>query len=201
MADSKQLSLILGNATRLLDDARLLVDHRRYASAFALALLGIEEMGKVLLKSWETEQPLAKPKKWQSPHIQKQAAVATLLNGAFLARMFPRVDWKTIDMEAVTKAFNDSTEGQLLVLIREGHLDRRKQNALYQDDDQITAVEDEFAEMQLGGLLKIASDAQAALASPFNRAAGRAFYESTVLGVSVSDRLEKKTLPAKSGDI
>ncbi|KRR14543.1 AbiV family abortive infection protein [Bradyrhizobium valentinum] len=188
--NKKQLSLILGNATRLLDDARLLVDHRRYASAFALALLGVEEIGKVLLKSWEAERPLARSKERHSAHIQKQAAVATLLNGAFLARMFPDgVNWKTIDFDAVTKTFNDSDEGQLLVLIREGHLDRRKQNALYQDDDQITAVEDEFAEMQLGGILKIASDAQAALASPFNRAAGRAFYESTVLGVSVSDRL------------
>lgn len=39
MADKKHLSLILGNATRLLDDARLLVDHRRYASAFALEVM------------------------------------------------------------------------------------------------------------------------------------------------------------------
>ena len=189
MADYQQLSLILGNATRLLDDARLLHEHRRYASAFALALLGVEEIGKVLLKSWEAEKPLAKAKQWKSPHIQKQAAVATLLNGALLARMFPTVDWQTIDFEAVTKAFNDSNEGQLLVLIREGHLDRRKQNALYQDDDMLTAVEDRFAELQLGGILKIAGDAQAALASPFNRAAARSFYEATVLGVSVSDRL------------
>jgi AbiV family abortive infection protein len=59
MPDEKQLSLILGNATRLLNDARLLVDHHRYASAFALALLG-EEIGKMLLKSWEAERPLAK---------------------------------------------------------------------------------------------------------------------------------------------
>ena len=189
MAD-KQLSLILGNATRLLDDARLLVDHRRYASAFALALLGVEEIGKVLLKSWEAERPLARPKKWQSPHIQKQAAVATLLNGALLARMFPNgVNWRTIDFDAVTKAFNDSEEGQLLVLIREGHLDRKKQSALYHDDDLITAVEERFAELQIGGVLEMASDAQEALASPFNRDAARAFYESTVLGVSVSDRL------------
>ena len=70
MAD-KQLSLILGNATRLLDDARLLADNRRYASAFALALLGVEEIGKVLLRSCEAEQPLAKPKKWQSPRIRR----------------------------------------------------------------------------------------------------------------------------------
>src|SRR5262245_17333362 len=190
MADKKQLSLILGNATRLLDDARLLVEHRRYASAFALALLGFEEIGKVLLKSWEAEQPLAKAKERQSAHIRKQAAAANLLVGALLARTFPNgVDWKTLDTEALTEAFNDSEEGQLLVLIREGHLDRKKQSALYQDDDLITAVEDVFAEMHVGGMLKLASDAQEALASPFNRVAARAFYEGTMLGVSVSDRL------------
>jgi|GEM_PF-6639714 AbiV family abortive infection protein len=66
MARTQQLSLILGNATRLLDDARLLVDRRRYASAFALAVLGMEEIGKVLLKSWEAERPLARAKEWHS---------------------------------------------------------------------------------------------------------------------------------------
>ncbi|MCK1723577.1 AbiV family abortive infection protein [Bradyrhizobium sp. 141] len=183
MADNQQLSLILGNATRLLDDARLLVEHRRYASAFALALLGVEEIGKVLLKSWEAEGPLAKAKERKTAHVLKQAAVANLLVGALLARTFPNgVDWATIDFDAVTKAFNDSVEGELLVLIRHGHLDRRKQEALYQDD-VITAVEDGFAELQIGGMLKIASDAQEALASPFNRLAARAFYEATVLGV------------------
>jgi AbiV family abortive infection protein len=190
MADNKQLSLILGNATRLLDDARLLVEHRRYASAFALALLGFEEIGKVLLKSWEDEKPLAKAKVWRSQHVQKQAAVATLLTGALLARMFPVVNWQTIDFDAVTKAFNESDEGQILALIREGHLVRRKQNALYIDDDMIAAVEERFAEMHVGGMLQLASDAQEALVSPFNRSAGRAFYEAAVLGVSVSDRLE-----------
>jgi len=116
--------------------------------------------------------------------------VATLLNGALLARMFPGgVDWKTLDTQALTDVFNESDEGQLLLLIREGHLDRRKQNALYQDDDQITAVEDRFAELQIGGILKIGSDAQEALANPFNRSAARGFYEATVLGISVSDRL------------
>jgi len=104
--------------------------------------------------------------------------------------MFPGgVDWKTLDTQALTDVFNESDEGQLLLLIREGHLDRRKQNALYQDDDQITAVEDRFAELQIGGILKIGSDAQEALANPFNRSAARGFYEATVLGISVSDRL------------
>ncbi|TQF30905.1 AbiV family abortive infection protein [Bradyrhizobium sp. UNPA324] len=193
-AHPQQLSVILGKATRLLDDARLLVDRRRYASAFALAVLGMEEIGKVLLTSWEAEQPLAKAKKRYSQHILKQAAVANLLAGALLARTFPHgVDWKMLDTNALTEAFNDSDEGRLLVLIREGHLDRRKQESLYQDD-LITAVEDEFAELHVGGIFDIARHAQEALASPFNRAAARAFYEATVLGISVIDRINSQTL-------
>lgn len=45
----------------------------------------------------------------------------------------------------------------------------------------ILAVEEEFAEMQVGGILQIANEAQQALASPFNQAAARAaraFYEA-----------------------
>ncbi|MGY3124998.1 AbiV family abortive infection protein [Bradyrhizobium sp. S3.14.4] len=183
MPDRKQLSLILGNATRLLNDARLLVSHNRYASAFALAVLGVEEIGKVLLKSWEAERPLAKAKERQSLHIRKQTAVASLLLGALTVRMFPNgIDWKAIDFDAVTKAFNESDEGHLLALIRDNDLERRKQGALYQDDDVVTAVEDEYAELHVWGILKIANDAQQALASHGALVVGRAFYESRIHG-------------------
>ena len=40
-------TLIIANSARLLGDAKLLADHGRFASAFALAVLGIEEIGKV----------------------------------------------------------------------------------------------------------------------------------------------------------
>ena len=48
MPHTKQLVLMLGDATRLLGDATLLVDHHRYASAFAV--LGVEEIGKALIE-------------------------------------------------------------------------------------------------------------------------------------------------------
>ena len=50
--------LVIANATRLLDDARLLVGHRSFASAFALALLAVEEIGKALIDGWSEEAPL-----------------------------------------------------------------------------------------------------------------------------------------------
>jgi hypothetical protein len=44
--------------------------------------------------------------------------------------------------------FNESDEGRLFRVIRARALDRRKQNALYQDDDMLIAVEEDFAETQ-----------------------------------------------------
>jgi hypothetical protein len=80
----------------------------------------------------------------------------------------------------------------LLAMIREGYLDRKKQNALYQDDDQITAVEEGFAQLHFGALLEVAGNAQAALAIPFNRGVGRAFYDAIVLDVLARDRLDSR---------
>ncbi len=176
MQHEKQLNLILGNASRLFKDAELLMDHHRYASAFALAVLGLEEIGKALLKSWEVEGPL--PKK-ASAHIRKQAAVASLLLGALMVRRFPegRPNFDTLDIAALTKEFNESEEGRVFVAIRNSDLDKRKQNALYQDDDLLTAVEDDFAEKHVGSIFKIAIDAQAASTNPTAQFTGRAFYE------------------------
>jgi AbiV family abortive infection protein len=63
-------TLIMANAARLLADAKLLVDHTRFASAFALAVLGVEEIGKVILDIWETAEPLPKPKIRKSSHLR-----------------------------------------------------------------------------------------------------------------------------------
>ena len=46
MADDAN-TLIIANAARLLGDAKLLANHVRFASAFAM--LGVEEIGKVIL--------------------------------------------------------------------------------------------------------------------------------------------------------
>jgi AbiV family abortive infection protein len=179
MPHVKQTSLILGNATRLLDDARLLVQHSRYASAFALAVLGVEEIGKALLRGWDDEKPLAKSKGRLSGHVRKQTAVASLLLSALMHRMMPEgVYVQTVNLTALTVEFNESDEGRLFALIRNNALDKRKQNALYQDDDLLTAIEEEFAEKHVNGIFKIASDAQAALADHVVRDNARTFYET-----------------------
>jgi AbiV family abortive infection protein len=97
MPTPSRQNLVMGNATRLLNDARLLVDHRRFASAFALAVLAVEEIGKALIDGWNADAPLAKPMGFQSLHIQKQSAVAALLLGMLAVRMFP--EGSIVDLE------------------------------------------------------------------------------------------------------
>jgi AbiV family abortive infection protein len=170
-------TLILGNATRLLNDARLLVENGRFASAFALAVLGIEEIGKALIDGWATDAPLAKSK-FASLHIQKQSAVASLLVGAFAIRAIHGgsiADLEGERLTALTRKFNESDAGRLFWLIREQELDKRKQNALYQDDF-LSNVADDFAEEHVDAIFQIASDATDVITDRHIRVAGRAFY-------------------------
>jgi AbiV len=76
------LSRIRRNAKRLLRDAVLLTDNKRHASAFALAVLGLEEIGKVILKRWGLSN--------NSGHLNKQLAVSSLLMADALIRSFPK---------------------------------------------------------------------------------------------------------------
>ena len=93
-------TLTLSNATRLLVDARFLLDNNRFAGAFALAVLGVEEIGKALLDGWNADAPLAKPK--ASFHIQKQTAVASLLVGTLAVRTYP--EGSLVDLAGDKKA-------------------------------------------------------------------------------------------------
>src|SRR5882762_8780923 len=95
MSTPSRQSLVMENAAP--NDARLLVDNRRFASAFALAVLAMEEIGKALIDGWNSDIPLAKPKGFQSLHIQKQSAVAALLVGMLAVRMFP--EGSVVDLE------------------------------------------------------------------------------------------------------
>ncbi|MGE4049384.1 MAG: AbiV family abortive infection protein, partial [Acetobacteraceae bacterium] len=70
---------IVANAARLLADSKLLLNHSRYASATALAVLALEELGKVILNLWGDPPYGARRHKRMSDHLRKQRAVASLL--------------------------------------------------------------------------------------------------------------------------
>jgi AbiV family abortive infection protein len=182
--DKSGEALTLSNSTRLLVDAKFLLDNNRFASAFALAVLGVEEIGKVLLDGWNADAPLAKPKGFRSWHIQKQTAVASLLVGALAVRTYPEgsiVDLANDELTSVTRTFNESDEGRLFLVIQQQKLDRRKQAALYQVD-WLTSVADDFAEEHVNSIFKIAFDARDAIDDRFIRRVGLAFYEITLAG-------------------
>src|SRR4051794_12529417 len=81
MSKPSRQVLVLANATRLLNDARILADHHSFATAFALAVLAMEEIGKALIDGWSAEARLPEARS-RSLHIQKQLAVSSLKSQA-----------------------------------------------------------------------------------------------------------------------
>jgi AbiV family abortive infection protein len=67
----------LGNACRLFQDAALLMECGRYASAVSLALIAFEEVGKFVLQKWQSDDANFKFDK-RRYHRAKQAAAVSL---------------------------------------------------------------------------------------------------------------------------
>ena len=70
---------VLTNAHRLLADAAHLRDGGRHASAFALAVLALEEVGKVVLAVWRDESQVKAALPSANYHVRKQVAAVSLL--------------------------------------------------------------------------------------------------------------------------
>lgn len=83
MASQQKVTIIdvVNNAERLLADANLLFDNQRFASAFMLAVLAFEEVGKALLWSWGESEKAPRSRSRVSFHSRKQSATAALLVG------------------------------------------------------------------------------------------------------------------------
>ena len=126
---------VVANAARLLSDGKLLIDHGRHASAFALAVLALEEIGKLLLKLWGV------PEGKGYDHLSKQRAVASLLIGLFLAKEFgseieagSNAELDEGLVERAAKAMYESEHGRFDSFVELTALDKAKQLALYHDD-------------------------------------------------------------------
>jgi hypothetical protein len=132
------LSRIKSNAARLLRDAKLLSDNERYASAFALAVLGLEEIGKVILRLWGLS-------KYSSGHVYKQVAVSSLVMADAVMRgaQAPRkgmVDPAEIGrppsaaaLEGIIRTAMESEAGRFSQSVDAKALDKMKQFAFYYD--------------------------------------------------------------------
>jgi AbiV family abortive infection protein len=65
---------VIRNVFRLYDDAKL-DEHERYSSAYALAILALEEIGKLLFILWGVNEPK------RNRHVVKQRAVGRVAHG------------------------------------------------------------------------------------------------------------------------
>jgi AbiV family abortive infection protein len=74
---SGSIEEIRHNAQRLWEDAKLLFDHKRYASALALTVLSLEETGKYALLSGRVQ--FDGPDKNLRNHLTRQSAVFDLM--------------------------------------------------------------------------------------------------------------------------
>ena len=128
------LSRIRRNAKRLLRDAKLLSDNKRYASAFALAVLGLEEIGKSILRQWNLWN-------YSSSHLNKQLAVSSLLMADALRRegqkprrgMIDPAEPSAAALERIIKATMESEAGRFSQLVDAKALDKIKQFCFYYD--------------------------------------------------------------------
>lgn len=174
---------IIANAARLLQDAKLLVDHNRCASAFALAVLGVEEIGKVILDIWESAAPLAKPVVRRSAHVRKQAAVSSLLLAAFAVREFGTVvdDANEALIQRVADAFSLSDEGRLMFQVLGGALEKSKHLGLYHDDwlTEASLHADQFSATDVNAIFTMAQRAIEVVDDGRIMRTGRAIYGSS----------------------
>jgi AbiV family abortive infection protein len=117
------------NVFRLVEDAKLLNEHERYSSAFALAILASEEVGKLLFILWGVPEPK------KNRHVVKQRAVGALLMSQWIDKEFG--DHETLNQELIergAKALSESSPGRLSEFIEMTVLDKAKQAALYSDE-------------------------------------------------------------------
>jgi AbiV family abortive infection protein len=176
--------VILANASRLISDATFLYDNSRFASAFFLAVLGIEEVGKATLNHWDTAEPLPTSDERRTAHVRKQAAISCLLLGSFavknFAHLFGQEASATDDVVAdLTKSFNESEEGRLFGHINKGTLDKTKQFAVYQDTWQPGDPPnvDRFDNVDVESMFVIFDRALQDFHDPTIMSHGRKFYE------------------------
>lgn len=134
---------ILDNARRLVADALLLVEHGRHRTAFAVAVIALEEVGKIVVRRWRTmDKPLTA--KRRSLHLSKQCAVASLLVAARLRPQLHDRDRSRAALGRLVAAsaatFLVSEEGDWQLSAEVGLVDRRKQAALYRDEESSEAT-------------------------------------------------------------
>lgn len=178
---------IVSNAARLLRDAKLLVDNERYASAFALSVLALEEIGKVVLVLWGASQPVHKSGKRLSSHLRKQAAVSSLLLAQYTTKeLGDLVSSSPVTaelIERVSRTMYESEAGKFVRLVGVGAVDKTKHIAFYRDDwlESAGLHADQFDASDVTQLFEKCRAAIAALGDSKTMHVGRAIWRTGVI--------------------
>jgi AbiV family abortive infection protein len=109
------------------------VDNERYASAFALSFLALEEIGKVVLELWDASPSVPKSGQRPSSHLRKQAAVSSLLLAQYttkeLSDLVSSGPMTAELIERVARAMYESEAGKFARLV-----DARAKYAIYYNE-------------------------------------------------------------------
>ena len=150
------------NAKRLLRDAKLLSDHDGHASAFALAVLGLEEIGKVILRIWGLSDHA-----FSHPH--KQLAVSSLLLMDAMFRETQRQAGRGMVLPSKPRRFSGAALGKAVMESEAGRfsqgvdakmVEKIKQFALYYDGAGIHP--DRFTRAHVEAIFEMCSRASSA---------------------------------------
>ncbi len=173
---------IVSNAARLLRDAKLLADNERFASAFALAVLALEEVGKVVLTLWDYSNNTRKSNNRLSSHLRKQSAVSSLLLAKYITSELDDViaaEPMTDELiERVARAMFESEAGKFDRLVSLGAVDKTKQIGFYHDDwlEAAALHADQFEASDVTQVFEKCRTAIAALGDSKTMCVGKAIY-------------------------
>lgn len=183
MLNNDHLTHLADNAVRLFNDARFLSEAGRHASAFALTVLSLEEVGKLILDRWSISAEV-KHTKGETAHRRKQRAALSLLVAKDMEhRFWLLAEGGKIDELSKDKAANDLMGGsafQAHSATASGALEKAKHLAPYRDHwSEPTGLSAEhFAVDDVKAILSIMQAVLPAVAEHRLRLLGRTIYES-----------------------
>ena len=146
-----RLRRVLKGAKRLEQDAVLLAEHQRFTSSYALALLSIEEIGKVLIELWKNEAfwddraPPEVRSKHLNFHLRKQIAFACLIFAGEVIHAKGKVPDEERDPDQFRalyrEVFDREDSSAILIDAMFGVLNKNKEFAFYADREDWGALE------------------------------------------------------------
>ena len=192
------------HAMRLFNDAAYLRDDARYASAYALALLALEEVGKAILECWQLP-PLAKLSVKGSAHLRKQTAATTVVLAHAITHRFIGPELAGMELIAardmLARFIAGSSEGRDMDHAAIGVLDRIKHIALYRDENatELGLTPERIGASDVNEIIDMGATAAEGLGDEATMEIGRAIYGSGgTLGVQRFRVKKPSTAPASS---